>query len=48
MNDILVPAVIDAEFPGEVTREFICRFLGMRMVHFVEGANINPGHNFQS
>jgi hypothetical protein len=48
MNDILVPAVIDAEFPGEVTRKFVCRLLGMRMVHFVVGANINPGHKFQS
>ena len=48
MNNIFVPAVIDAEFPGEVTRKFVCRFLGMSMVHFVVGAHIDPGHKFQS
>ena len=48
MNDIFVPAVIDTEFLRQVTCKFICCFLSMRMVHCVVGANINPGHDFQS
>jgi len=44
MNVVSLPAVIDSEFPGQVARQVVGRFLGFFPGHGMLCTHINLGH----
>jgi hypothetical protein len=48
INGVIVPAVFDVKFVGQVLCQLVSRFLRFFTVHFVRGIDVDSGHDFSS